>query len=103
MCNIILLWYLVESSPRYQAWLREHDEAEEALRIEEVQASLRRNAQWLEDELRAQQDFKLRQLEKEKQNAEIARQKVCLHGPLKFKKPAIYDRLKNFKSNNNKL
>jgi len=69
---------VVENSPGYQAWLKELDEAEEALELEQVQESLRRNSQWLQDEVQAQQEFKLRQLEKEKQNAEISRQKVCL-------------------------
>jgi hypothetical protein len=73
---------VVENSPGYQAWLKELDEAEEALELEQVQESIRRNSQWLQDEVQAQQEFKLRQLEKEKQNAEISRQKVCLKSAL---------------------
>jgi len=45
---------------------------------EEILESERKNAKWMQDELRAQQYFRLRQLEREKQDAEIARQKVCL-------------------------
>ncbi|XP_065334707.1 U2 small nuclear ribonucleoprotein auxiliary factor 35 kDa subunit-related protein 2-like isoform X2 [Cloeon dipterum] len=67
-----------DSSPRYQAWLKDQEDAEEALREEEEKQSERDNLLWMQKELRAQQEFQLKRLEREKHDAEVMRQKAEL-------------------------
>ncbi|XP_059490479.1 U2 small nuclear ribonucleoprotein auxiliary factor 35 kDa subunit-related protein 2-like isoform X1 [Neocloeon triangulifer] len=67
-----------ESNPCAQAWLKEQEDADEAIRTEEMLQSEKNNLKWMQEELRAQQEFKVKRLERKKQDEEIARQKAEL-------------------------
>ncbi|KAF4517228.1 hypothetical protein B566_EDAN005282 [Ephemera danica] len=67
-----------ESSEEFLAWQTQQQMAEEALEREEQEYLKKREMQWLEDELRAQQEFRLKALERAKYDEELAKQKEAL-------------------------